>query len=126
VILNLMMNAFAAMYRTPPGSRLLVLRTLVVDGDSGRGNGARGAHVRAEVRDNGVGIPPGELERIFEPFVTTKPGGLGMGLSICRSIVERHGGKLRAASNAGGDGNGAGAMVSLTLPVAAPHPSRTD
>jgi signal transduction histidine kinase len=120
VIMNLMMNAFDAMERTAAGSRRLVLRTCVVDG----GNGGGGGHVRAEVRDNGVGIPAGELERIFEPFVTTKAGGLGMGLSICRSIVERHGGKLWAANNADGNGNGrdagegAGATVSLTLPVA--------
>src|SRR5204862_3252137 len=108
VILNLMMNAFAAMDRTPPGSRLLVLRTLVLNGDGRGGDGACGAHVQAQVRDHGVGIPPGKLERIFDPFVTTKPDGLGIGLSICRSIVERHGGKLWAANNADGNGNGDG------------------
>ena len=51
------------------------------------------------VRDTGPGLPPESGEKLFEAFYTTKPGGLGMGLSICRSIIEAHGGRLRASTN---------------------------
>jgi two-component system sensor kinase FixL len=68
--------------------------------------------VLVEVQDSGTGIAADKLERIFEPFVTSKPDGLGMGLSICRSIIERHGGKLWAANNPD-----RGATFSITLPV---------
>ena len=72
-------------------------------------DGARLLHVRSEVHnaagvivsvaDNGPGIGPQELEQIFNPIFTTKSGGMGMGLSICRSIVEAHGGRLWVESN---------------------------
>jgi signal transduction histidine kinase len=52
------------------------------------------------VQDSGVGFPEADLARIFEAFYTTKPGGLGMGLSVSRSIIERHGGHLWATANA--------------------------
>ncbi len=68
--------------------------------------------VLVSVADAGVGIDEGGLERLFAPFYTTKPGGLGMGLSIIRSIIERHGGKIWATSNADG-----GATFRLALPV---------
>jgi signal transduction histidine kinase len=55
--------------------------------------------VSVEVRDSGPGFAPPALERVFEAFYTTKPGGLGMGLSICRSIIEAHGGRLWASAN---------------------------
>jgi signal transduction histidine kinase len=55
--------------------------------------------VSVEVRDSGSGFAPADLERVFEAFYTTKPGGLGLGLSICRSIIEAHNGQLRASPN---------------------------
>jgi signal transduction histidine kinase len=66
------------------------------------------------VRDTGVGVKEGDLERIFEPFVTTKVSGLGMGLSISRSIVEAHGGTIRAERNPG-----RGLSVHVELPCGA-------
>ena len=102
VLLNLMINAFSAM-NSPGlnGQRRLMLRTKLVDGSK----------VLVEVQDSGTGIPPEKLESIFEPFVTSKRDGLGMGLSICRSIIERHGGRIWAANNPD-----RGATVSITLP----------
>ena len=57
-------------------------------------------NIEVSVTDKGAGIPLADLERIFEPFVTTKSHGLGLGLAICRSIVEAHGGRLWATNNA--------------------------
>jgi two-component system sensor kinase FixL len=104
--MNLMLNAFAAMsQRAGPLKRRLLVRTHVTSDAS---------NVEAEFEDSGVGIVPEVIDRIFEPFVSTKPNGLGMGLTICRSIIEQHGGRLRAANNPAGGG----ATFSLTLPVA--------
>ena len=104
VVLNLMLNAFSAMSGTGlDGARRLVVRTSSIDGSS----------VLVEVQDSGTGITPEKLESIFEPFVTSKPEGLGMGLSICRSIIERHGGTISAANNPD-----RGATFSITLPIA--------
>jgi signal transduction histidine kinase len=58
-------------------------------------------HVLVAVEDVGVGIEPGEADRLFNAFYTTKPDGLGMGLSICRSIIETHGGQVWASRNIG-------------------------
>ena len=103
VVLNLMLNAFSAMSGTElDGARRLVVRTHAID-DS---------HVLIEVQDNGTGITVDKLESIFDPFVTSKAEGLGMGLSICRSIVERHGGTISAANNPD-----RGATFSIVLPV---------
>ena len=66
------------------------------------------------VEDSGPGINPGELDSIFDPFITTKPDGMGLGLAICRLIIERHDGKLSAFS----DGKN-GARFQLVLPVIA-------
>jgi signal transduction histidine kinase len=63
------------------------------------------------VGDSGPGIEPGDLERVFEAFYTTKPGGVGMGLSICRSIISAHGGRLWAETN-----EPRGAVIQFTLP----------
>jgi PAS domain S-box-containing protein len=104
VILNLMLNAFSAMSATgPDGARRLVVRTTSIDT----------ANVLVEVQDSGTGIAADKLESIFEPFITSKPEGLGLGLSICRSIIERHGGRISAANNAD-----RGATLSITLPAA--------
>jgi signal transduction histidine kinase len=66
------------------------------------------------VRDTGHGLRPESLPRLFEPFYTTKPDGMGMGLSICRSIIEAHGGRLWADAN-----EPRGAVFQFTLPDAA-------
>ena len=99
-----MVNAFSAMNGIGlDGARRLVVRTNAIDDSS----------VLVEVQDSGTGIAAEKLESIFEPFVTSKPEGLGMGLSICRSIIERHGGKISAANNPD-----RGARFSITLPAA--------
>jgi signal transduction histidine kinase len=90
VILNLALNAEAAMADGADEPRRLTVETA---------EGAAGT-VEVSVRDTGVGVKEGDLERIFKPFVTTKVAGLGMGLSISRSIVEAHGGTIRAERNA--------------------------
>jgi two-component system sensor kinase FixL len=101
VILNVMLNAFSAMSGLD-GARRLVVRTNSIDK----------SNVLVEVQDSGTGIAAEKLESIFDPFITSKPEGLGMGLSICRSIVERHGGTITAANNPD-----RGATFSITLPV---------
>jgi signal transduction histidine kinase len=101
VLLNLIINAAEAMVTNKNSPRLLSIRTEYVDPPA----------VRVAVQDTGVGIDPQRVERLFEAFYTTKPNGLGMGLSICRSIVEAHGGRLWATSN-----HGEGATFHFTLP----------
>ena len=104
VVLNLMLNAFSAMSGTGlDGARRLVVRTKSIDT----------SNVLVEVQDSGTGIAAEKLESIFDPFITSKPEGLGMGLSICRSIIERHGGTISAANNPD-----RGATFSIMLPVA--------
>ena len=68
--------------------------------------------VLVSVRDSGPGLSPESLEHLFDPFYTTKPGGMGMGLSICRSIIEAHGGRVWAAANVP-----RGAIFHFTLPA---------
>jgi len=99
VVLNLVLNGADAMYSRAPDARRLTLTTSVVDGN-----------VLLEVSDTGTGVPADRLQRIFEPFETTKGTGLGLGLSICRSIVAEHGGRLWAENNSG---HGATFIVSL-------------
>ena len=89
VILNLVMNAIEAMGSVTGRSRELIIRAEPQDRD----------HVRVTVQDTGVGIDPNTVDKLFGAFFTTKPGGMGMGLSISRSIVEAHGGRLWATSN---------------------------
>lgn len=101
VILNLIMNAIEAMSEVSEGSRTLLIRT--TEAESGG--------VLVAVSDSGPGLPLTNLARIFEAFYTTKSAGLGMGLSICRSIVDAHGGRLWAVPN-----EPCGAVFSVMLP----------
>jgi PAS domain S-box-containing protein len=89
VILNLIINAMEAMSGTDKAPRELLIST-------GR---AEPHGVLVAVRDSGPGLTPAALERLFEAFHTTKPDGLGLGLSICRSIIDSHGGRLWASAN---------------------------
>ena len=86
---NLIMNAIEAMSELSEGSRELVISTREIEADG----------VLIAVSDSGPGLIEANRERVFEAFYTTKSSGLGMGLSICRSIVVAHGGRLWAASN---------------------------
>jgi PAS domain S-box-containing protein len=101
VMLNLILNALEAMSGSSEAARELLIRT---DQD-----GTRGVHVA--VRDTGPGLQPESMDRLFDAFYTTKPGGMGMGLSICRSIVEAHGGRVWATAN-----EPHGAAFQFTLP----------
>jgi signal transduction histidine kinase len=95
VLLNLIVNASEAMVGNTPAERMLTIATRSA-GD--------GQAVECTVADRGCGIRPEELERIFQPFVTTKQQGLGLGLAICRSIIEAHGGRLWAENAPSGRG----------------------
>jgi PAS domain S-box-containing protein len=103
LILNLVLNACDAMSEVAEDDRSLVLTTNVRDG-----------FVQLVVTDRGVGIAEGQLENIFEPFVTFRDQGLGLGLTISRSIVSAHGGSIRAENNADG-----GASFRCLLPIEA-------
>jgi PAS domain S-box-containing protein len=89
VLLNYVINGCDAMDGQSVDRSLLV-----------RTQPANGGGIEVAVSDHGTGIPPDDIERIFEPFMTTKPRGMGLGLAICRSIVEAHGGKAWASNNA--------------------------
>ena len=103
VILNLVLNAAEAMSAVDEGARELLIST-----EQSRTNG-----VLVAVRDSGPGIDPEHIERVFEAFYTTKSSGVGMGLSICRSIIDAHGGRLWADAN-----EPRGAVFQFTLPSA--------
>jgi PAS domain S-box-containing protein len=103
VLLNLVLNAVEAMGSVEAGPRELVIGT-----EQTEGNG-----VLFTVCDSGPGIDPEHVERVFEAFYTTKSSGVGMGLAICRSIIEAHGGRLWAAAN-----EPRGAVFQFTLPGA--------
>jgi PAS domain S-box-containing protein len=102
VLLNLILNACDAMHDADAVDRRLTISARAGDR----------TQVVISVADRGTGIAKGQLERVFEPFVTTKAGGLGLGLAICRSIVNAHEGKLTADNNPEG-----GAVFHLALPT---------
>jgi PAS domain S-box-containing protein len=104
VVVNLILNAVEAMGSDTKGVRELSVRVEQDQADGG---------VLVQVRDSGPGINPENVERVFEPFYTTKTSGVGMGLSICRSIINGHGGRLWAEAN-----EPRGAVFQFTLPPA--------
>ncbi len=101
VVLNLSMNAIEAMSSSNELTKDLLVSTRADDSGG----------VLVAVRDSGPGIEPQSAKRLFEPFYTTKPRGMGMGLVICQSIIEAHGGRLSAAAN-----EPRGAVFQFTLP----------
>jgi len=105
VVLNLIMNAVEAMVSSAARARVLRLRTEVDPAGI----------VLITISDTGPGIDPQMADNIFQPFFTTKPGGMGMGLSICKSIIEAHEGQLRATP---GEPNGTVFQISLPQPGA--------
>ena len=106
VLLNLLVNACDAMAERPR-PRTLTVRTFRHDGA-----------IWTEIEDHGNGIPEADLERIFDPFVTTKQLGTGLGLSVCRTLVKSHGGRIWARNNPAG-----GATLTVTLPIATRAPA---
>lgn len=103
VTINLIRNAIDAMNSVPTNERDLRIRTEATES----------GEIIISIADSGPGIDPDNLSKIFDPFFTTKPQGMGMGLSICRSIVEAHGGTLSASSGTNG-----GALFELVIPMA--------
>ncbi|MNM76607.1 Sensor histidine kinase TmoS [compost metagenome] len=101
-LLNLIMNAVEAMSTVEDGPRELTVRT-AADADH---------TVVVTVRDSGPGVPPEHAARLFEPFCTTKSSGMGMGLTICRSIIQAHGGTLELCEN-----EARGAVFQFTVPT---------
>jgi C4-dicarboxylate-specific signal transduction histidine kinase len=102
VLLNLIVNAVEAMSDVSKGTRELLITSGEVEG----------GYVLVAVRDSGPGLDPKCVDRLFETFYTTKATGMGMGLAICRSIIEAHGGRLWACTN-----EPRGAVFQFTLPV---------
>ena len=100
VVMNLILNAKHASRLLPPGRREVVIRSRAVNGE-----------IVVSVADRGMGIDPDTMKNMFEPFMTTRKAGLGMGLAICRRIVEGCGGRIWAENRAGG-----GATVYFSLP----------
>ena len=103
VLLNLILNALEAMSGVHDRPRELTIASTRSDAGT----------ILVEVRDSGEGLEPASAERVFEPFYTTKAQGIGIGLSISRSIVEAHGGRLSARAN-----QPHGAVFQFTLPLA--------
>jgi signal transduction histidine kinase len=104
VLLNLVLNGIEAVAKGPTERRELFFGTGLVEA------GERRVHVW--VGDTGPGIPKEQVETIFDPFFTTKETGMGLGLSVCRTIIKGHGGRIEATNNPG-----SGATFHLYLPV---------
>jgi two-component system sensor kinase FixL len=104
VLMNLLINSLQAMAHVTDGPRELLIRSQRHDIDQ----------VLVEVRDSGIGIDPENADLLFSAFFTTKPDGVGIGLSICRSIIQAHGGRIWASPN-----TGRGATLQFTLPLSA-------
>ena len=102
VMLNLILNAIQSMRGVEDGNRELHISTARIEPEG----------VCVAVRDTGPGLRPESLPRLFEPFYTTKPDGMGMGLSICSSIIEAHGGRLWATRR-----EPRGALFQFTIPA---------
>ena len=102
VILNLILNGASAMRNSPSGQRKIIVRTAMLDSRT----------VKTFVTDFGTGIDENHIDRLFEPFYTTKPEGLGMGLSISQTIIKAHGGTMEAKNNREG-----GATFAFSLPA---------
>jgi C4-dicarboxylate-specific signal transduction histidine kinase len=111
VLLNLVMNAIEAMSSVNNRERVLIVKSEI--GES--------SDVLITVEDSGTGIDPNHVDRVFEAFFTTKAQGMGMGLSICRSIVESHGGLLSVSPR-----NPNGSSFCLMLPTTAPDNAGDD
>jgi signal transduction histidine kinase/CheY-like chemotaxis protein len=112
VLMNLLLNALTALKSVPRPQRRLLIRTTQPDAQ----------HIQLSVRDSGSGIPAAQLAHIFDSFFSTKAEGLGMGLSICQSVVQAHGGRIWATNNPEG-----GATLHCLLPTgpSGPEPPAT-
>jgi signal transduction histidine kinase len=111
VILNLVMNAIEAMSAVTTRERVLIVKSAIDESGD----------VQITVEDTGSGIDPGLVDRVFEAFFTTKAHGMGMGLSICRAIVESHGGLLSVSAR-----RPDGSRFCIRLPTTAPYPVHDD
>ncbi len=103
VLVNVIMNALQAMTTCPPSDKNVIIRARSTGSD----------HLMFCIEDTGPGISESALGQIFEPFFTTRTDGVGLGLPICKRIVEAHGGRMWAANR------GVGALIQFTLPIAA-------
>nr|WP_319491218.1 ATP-binding protein [uncultured Desulfobacter sp.] len=118
VVGNIVMNARHAMAEKGTGTVFIELENFTLSEDN-RLPIAKGTYIRITFRDQGCGIPKKSLDRIFDPYYTTKHDSCGMGLSICYSIISRHKGHISAASQTGG-----GTVVTIYLPAQI-HPSQS-
>jgi signal transduction histidine kinase len=112
VILNLVINGIEAIESSASAERTIIGRTVVLNDTS----------TEVAIEDSGPGIPPDKLKLVFDAFFTTKEGGMGMGLSIARTIVESHGGRMWAENRSAGGG----AAFRFSLPLATSSQAGTD
>jgi len=111
VLVNLIQNAVEAMERSLNGPRVIEIRTTIEQPVSETDDAFAGRCLTVTVRDHGVGLPLAAASRVFDSFYTTRPDGVGLGLAICRTIVEDHGGQIRAVAA------DPGAEFCFTIPV---------